>query len=132
MFDDYFEKIHREIKKLLEEGEFDPEEFLEALTNRMNGIKKSQKNKAKTIYDVWEQLLKELEDANRIGTRNSYRDAFNRFKADMGDKVSNTVINQALIDKWVARMQDSSKGRAIGATTIGMYLRLRSDEKVSS
>ena len=69
------------------------------------------------------QLLKELAEANRIGTRNSYRDAFNRFKADMGEKVSNTAINQALIDKWVTRMQDSSKGRAIGATTIGMYLR---------
>ena len=122
-FDDYFDKIHREIKKLLEEGEFEPDEFLETLTNRINGIKKVEKNKAKTIYDVWEQLLKELEDANRIGTRNSYRDAFNRFKADMGEKVGNTAINQALIDKWVTRMQDSSKGRAIGATTIGMYLR---------
>ncbi len=123
MFDDFFDKIHREIKKMVEEGEFEPEEFLETLTNRINGIKKVEKNKAKTIYEVWEQLLKELEDANRIGTRNSYRDAFNRFKADMGEKVNNIAINQTFIDKWVTRMQDSSKGRAIGATTIGMYLR---------
>lgn len=123
LFDDFFDKIHREIKKLLGEGEFEPDEFLETLTNRINGIKKVEKNKAKTIYDVWEQLLKELANANRIGTRNSYRDAFNRFKADMGEKVSNTAINQAFIDKWVTRMQDASKGRAIGATTIGMYLR---------
>ena len=121
--DDFFEKIKVSVKRLMENGDISSVEFMERLRASVEGFKKREAAKGATIYDVWEQLLKELAEANRIGTRNSYRDAFNRFKADMGEKVSNTAINQALIDKWVTRMQDTSKGRAIGATTIGMYLR---------
>ena len=101
-FDDFFDKIHREIKILLDKGELESSEFLETLTKRINGIKETKKTKNKTIYDVWEGLLQELTDANRIGTRNSYQIALKRFRQDMGDKVNNASITQDLINKWVS------------------------------
>ena len=122
-FDDFFDKIHREIKILLDKGELESSEFLETLTKRINGIKETKKTKNKTIYDVWEGLLQELTDANRIGTRNSYQIALKRFRQDMGDKVNNASINQDLINKWVSRMQNPKEGKPMNATTIGIYLR---------
>ena len=122
-FDDFFDKIRTETKALVEVGELSSSDFMEILTERINGIKKEEEAQGMTIYDVWEQLLKELEDANRIGTRNSYRDALKRFKADMGKKVSNISINQALVDRWIARMQNPQGGRGVSASTIGIYLR---------
>ena len=122
-FDDFFDKIHREIKILLDKGELESSEFLETLTKRINGIKETKKTKNKTIYDVWEGLLQELTDANRIGTRNSYQIALKRFRQDMGDKVNNASITQDLINKWVSRMQNPKEGKPMNATTIGIYLR---------
>ena len=122
-FDDFFDKIHREIKELLGKGELEASEFLEILTNRINGIKKTENTKIKTIYDVWEEVLSELEDAGRLGTRNSYQVALKRFKQDMGEKVNNAAINQELINKWVSRMQNPKEGKPMNATTIGIYLR---------
>ena len=122
-FDDFFDKIHREIKELLGKGELEASEFLEILTNRINGIKKTENTKTKTIYDVWEEVLSELEDAGRLGTRNSYQVALKRFKQDMGEKVNNAAINQELINKWVSRMQNPKEGKPMNATTIGIYLR---------
>ena len=122
-FDDFFEKIKREVKKLTDEGEFSSTEFMEKLKAKINGLKEEEEAKGMTIYDVWEQLLKELEEANRIGTRNSYLDSYKRFKNDMGDKVSNSSINQQLVDRWVAKMQNPKEGKAMSQTTIGIYLR---------
>jgi len=122
-FDNFFGKIHMAVQKLLNEGERTPTDFIEILSNRIYNIKKEEATKGKSIYDVWQELLDELAKEGRIGTRNSYRDAFNRFKSDMGEKVSNMAINQAFIDKWVSKMQEPSKGRPIGQTTIGIYLR---------
>lgn len=78
-FDDFFEKIKREVKKLTDEGEFSSTEFMEKLKAKINGLKEEEEAKGMTIYDVWEQLLKELEEANRIGTRKSYLDSYKRF-----------------------------------------------------
>ena len=89
----------------------------------MDGLKKDTEVKGKTIYDVWEEVLSELEDAGRLGTRNSYQVALKRFKQDMGDKVNNASINQDLINKWVSRMQKPKEGKPMNATTIGIYLR---------
>ena len=122
-FDDFFEKVKMEAKKLVGDTNLSPLEFMEALRTNVDGLKKEEEAKGMTIYDVWEQLLKELEDANRIGTRNSYRDAFKRFKTDMGEKVSNTSINQQLVDRWIAKMQNPKNGKPISVTTIGIYLR---------
>ena len=122
-FDDFFEKIKREVKKLTDEGEFSSTEFMEKLKAKINGLKEEEEAKGMTIYDVWEQLLKELEEANRIGTRKSYLDSYKRFKNDMGDKVSNSSINQQLVDRWVAKMQNPKEGKAMSQTTIGIYLR---------
>lgn len=122
-FDDFFDKLHREIKELLGKGELEASEFLEILTNRINGIKKTENTKIKTIYDIWEEVLSELEDAGRLGTRNSYQVALKRFKQDMGEKVNNAAINQELINKWVSRMQNPKEGKPMNATTIGIYLR---------
>ena len=122
-FDDFFEKVKMKAKKLVGDTNLSPLEFMEALRTNVDGLKKEEKAKGMTIYDVWEQLLKELEDANRIGTRNSYRDAFKRFKADMGEKVPNTSINQQLVDRWIARMQNPKEGKPMSVTTIGIYLR---------
>ena len=74
-FDDFFDRIKREAKRLVEDGEYSPIEMLDKLTAKINGLKEEEKAKGMTIYDVWEQLLKELEDANRIGTRKSYLDS---------------------------------------------------------
>lgn len=123
IFDDFFDKIHRGIKDLLGKGELEPNEFLELLTNRINGIKKTEKAKAKTIYDVWGEILSELEDSGRIGTRNSYLIALKRFKQDMGEKVGNASINQDLINKWVSRMENPKEGKPMSPATIGIYLR---------
>ena len=122
-FDDYFEMYKRATKRLVDDGVLSPAEFMETLRTNVNGLLKEAKNKGTTIYDVWEQLLKELEEANRIGTRNNYRDALKRFKADMGEKVPNSVINQQLVDKWIAKMQKPKHGNPLSATTIGIYLR---------
>jgi len=122
-FDNFFDKIHREIKVLLEKGGLESSEFLETLTDRLNGIKRSKRTKVKNIYDVWEGLLQELTDANRIGTRNSYQIALKRFRLDMGEKVNNAAINQDFISKWVSRMQNPKEGKPMNATTIGIYLR---------
>ena len=122
-FDDFFEKINREVKKLIDEGDFSSTEFMEKLRSNVNGLKEDEEAKGMTIYDVWEQLLKELEDANRIGTRKSYLDSFKRFKNDMGEKVPNSSINQQLVDRWVAKMQNPKEGKAMSQTTIGIYLR---------
>ena len=122
-FDDFFEKIKREVKKLIDEGDFSSTEFMEKLRSNVNGLKEDEEAKGMTIYDVWEQLLKELEDANRIGTRKSYLDSFKRFKNDMGEKVPNSSINQQLVDRWVAKMQNPKEGKAMSQTTIGIYLR---------
>ena len=99
-FDDFFDKLHREIKELLGKGELEASEFLEILTNRINGIKKTENTKTKTIYDVWEEVLSELEDAGRL-----------------------VSINQELINKSVSRMQNPKEGKPMNATTIGIYLR---------
>ena len=122
-FDDFFDRLKNETKRLVGDGEQSPSDFIELLTAKISGIKKEEKAKGMAIYDVWEQQLKELEDANRIGTRNSYRDAFKRFKADMGEKVANTSINQKLVDKWIERMQNPKQGKPLSATTVGIYLR---------
>ncbi len=122
-FDDFFDKIRIEAKDLIENGEYSPADFMEMLTTKLNGIKKEEEAQGMTIYDVWELVLKELSDANRIGTRNSYRDAFNRFKTDMGEKVSNTSINQNLVDRWIAKMQNPKEGKPKSQSTIGIYLR---------
>ena len=122
-FDDFFDKIKNEAKRLVEDGEQSPSDFMELLTAKISGIKKEEKAKGMTVYDVWEQQLKELEEANRIGTRNSYHDAFKRFKTDMGEKVANTSINQKLVDKWIERMQNPKQGKPLSVTTVGIYLR---------
>ena len=122
-FDNFFDKIRIEAKGLVEIGEFTSADFMEMLTTKINGIKKEEEVQGMTIYDVWEILLRELEEANRIGTRNCYRDAFKRFKADMGEKVPNSAINQQLIDRWIAKMQNPQNGKPISVTTIGIYLR---------
>ena len=122
-FDDFLDRLKNETKRLVGDGEQSPSDFIELLTAKISGIKKEEKTKGMTIYDVWEQQLKELEEANRIGTRNSYRDAFKRFKADMGEKVANTSINQKLVDKWIERMQNPKQGKPLSVTTVGIYLR---------
>ena len=122
-FDDFFEKTKREVKRLIEEGNLSPSDFMERLRANMDGLKKDTEVKGKTIYDVWEGLLQELSDSNRIGTRNSYQIALKRFRQDMGDKVNNASINQDLINKWVSRMQNPKEGKPMNATTIGIYLR---------
>ena len=122
-FDDFFEKIKREVKKLIDGGDFSSTEFMEKLKAKINGLKEEEEAKGMTIYDVWEQLLNELENANRIGTRKSYLDSYKRFKIDMGEKVSNSSINQQLVDRWVAKMQNPKAGKAMSQTTIGIYLR---------
>ena len=122
-FDDFFDKVRIGTKELIENGEYSPTDFMEMLTAKLNGIKKEEEAQGMTIYDVWELVLKELTDANRIGTRNSYRDAFNRFKTDMGEKVSNTSINQNLVDRWIAKMQNPKEGKPKSQSTIGIYLR---------
>ena len=91
-FDDFFEKMKREVKQLVGDGELSPSEFMERLRANMNGLKKEAEAKGKTIYDVWEEVLSELEDAGRLGTRNSYQVALKRFKQDMGEKVNNAAI----------------------------------------
>lgn len=122
-FDDYFEKVKREVKKLIGNAEVSPSEFMEILRDNMNGIKKADKAKGATIYSVWENLLKELEDSGRIGTRNSYLIALKRFKQDMGEKVNNASVNQDLINKWVSRMESPKEGKPMSPATIGIYLR---------
>ena len=69
-FDDFFDKIRIEAKDLIENGEYSPTDFMEMLTTKLNGIKKEEEAQGMTIYDVWELVLKELSDANRIGTSN--------------------------------------------------------------
>ena len=61
-FDDFFDRIKRETKRLVEEGEFSPLELLEKITAKINGLKEEEEAKGMTIFDVWEQLLKELEE----------------------------------------------------------------------
>ena len=122
-FDDFFDRIKRETKRLVEDGEFSPLELLEKITAKINGLKEEEEAKGMTIYDVWEQLLKELEDANRIGTRKSYLDSLKRFRKDMGEKAPNSSINQQLVDRWVAKMQNPKEGKTMSQTTIGIYLR---------
>ena len=41
----------------------------------------------------------------------------------MGEKVPNSSINQQLVDRWVAKMQNPKEGKAMSQTTIGIYLR---------
>lgn len=122
-FDDFFDRIKRETKRLVEDSYFSPLELLEKITAKINGLKEEEKTKGMTIYDVWEQLLKELEEANRIGTRKSYLDSLKRFRKDMGEKVPNSSINQQLVDRWVAKMQNPKEGKTMSQTTIGIYLR---------
>lgn len=122
-FYDFFDKIRTEVKELIASGEYTPTDFMELLTTKLNGIKKEEETQGMTIYDVWELMLKELSDEDRIGTRNSYRDAFNRFKTDMGEKVSNSSINQCLVERWIAKMQNPEEGKAKSQSTIGIYLR---------
>ena len=122
-FDDFFDRIKRETKRLVEDGGYSPIEITDKLVAKINGLREEVRAKGMTIYDVWEQLLKELEEANRIGTRKSYLDSLKRFRNDMGEKVPNSSINQQLIDRWVAKMQNPKEGKAMSQTTIGIYLR---------
>ena len=41
----------------------------------------------------------------------------------MGEKVPNSSINQQLVDRWVAKMQNPKEGKTMSQTTIGIYLR---------
>ena len=122
-FDDFFEKVKMEAKKLVGDTTLSPTEFMEILRKNMDGIKKEEKAKGTTIYGVWENLLKELEASGRIGTRNSYSIALKRFKQDMGEKVGNASVNQDLVNKWVSRMQNPKEGKPMSSATIGIYLR---------
>ena len=63
-FDDFFEKVKMETKKLVGDTALSPLEFMDALRTNVDGLRKEEEAKGMTIYDVWEQLLKELEDAN--------------------------------------------------------------------
>ncbi len=122
-YDEFFDRIRIEAKALVGTGELSPTDFMEMLADKVYGIKKEEEAQGMTIYDVWEMVLKELTDANRIGTRNSYRDAFKRFKTDMGEKVSDITINQQLVERWITKMQNPQEGRALSQSTIGIYLR---------
>lgn len=122
-FDDFFDKIRIEAKDLLASGEYTPADFMEKLVSKINGIKKAEEAQGMSIYDVWELVLKELEEENRIGTRNSYYNAFCRFKNDMGEKVLNTSVNEELVERWINRMQNPKEGKAMSSSTIGIYLR---------
>ena len=68
-FDDFFEKVKMEAKKLVGDTNLSPLEFMEALRTNVDGLKKEEEAKGMTIYDVWEQLLKELETARVISKK---------------------------------------------------------------
>ena len=122
-FDDFFEKVKKEVKSLVGDTSLLPTEFMEQLRTNMNGLKDEEKAKGKTIYDVWQILLNELAEQGRLGTHKSYLNSLNRFKTDMGEKIPNSSINQQLVDRWVAKMQKPKEGKPMSSTTIGIYLR---------
>ena len=122
-FDDFFEKVKKEVKSLVGDTSLSPTEFMEQLRTNMNGLKDEEKAKGKTIYDVWQILLNELAEQGRLGTHKSYLNSLNRFKTDMGEKIPNSSINQQLVDRWVAKMQKPKEGKPMSSTTIGIYLR---------
>ena len=122
-FDDFFEKVKKEVKSLVGDTSLSPTEFMEQLRTNMNGLKDEEKAKGKTIYDVWQILLNELAEQGRLGTNKSYLNSLNRFKTDMGEKIPNSSINQQLVDRWVAKMQKPKEGKPMSSTTIGIYLR---------
>lgn len=122
-FDDFFEKVKREVKELVGDTSLSPTEFMEKLRTNMNGLKEEEALKGKTIYDVWQTLLDELAVEGRLGTHKSYLNSLNRFIADMGEKISISSINQQLVDRWVAKMQKPKEGKPMSTTTIGIYLR---------
>ena len=122
-FDDFFEKVKKEVKGLIGDTSLSPTEFMEQLRTNMNGLKEEEALKGKTIYDVWQTVLNELAEEGRLGTYKSYLNSLNRFKTDMGEKTPNSSINQQLVDRWVAKMQKPKEGKPMSSTTIGIYLR---------
>ena len=122
-FDDFFEKAKKEVKGLIGDTSLSPTDFMEQLRTNMNGLKEVDMTRGKTIYDVWQTLLNELAEEGRLGTHKSYLNSLNKFKAEMGEKMPNSSINQQLVDRWVAKMQKPKEGKPMSTTTIGIYLR---------
>lgn len=87
---------------------------LEALKERYSQ-KTSDK---KTIYEVWDDIISEYRNSNRIGTADAYQQAKNRFVKDMGEHIGVPAINRTLLEKWIEKMK-----RQLSSTSVGMYLR---------
>lgn len=97
--------------QLISEGIFS----LKKLRDRFQG----KKNDDTTIYQIWDEYLKEKVESGKAGTARVGRDIRNRFIKDNGDKVEFSDIDHAFIMKWVEKL----KKDGLSITYIGILLR---------
>ena len=105
-----YDKILSLVVPRVDEGSFDFEDF----KNTWQGLKDFVAVEL-TPYDLWQKVASE----KSAGTEESYLNALNRFKADMGMKVGFSDFSKALVEKWKNRMIASG----LSKTTANIYLR---------
>ena len=105
-----YDKVLSLIEPRVDDGSFDFEDF----KNTWQGLKDFVEVEL-TLYDLWKKVAGD----KSAGTEESYLNALNRFKADMGMKVSFSDFSKALVEKWKNRMLASG----LSKTTANIYLR---------
>ena len=101
-----FNKVKDAATILLNKDDFTMENLKAVLTGR------SETN----FSDVWLNIIESRRSEKRIGTANSYNDAYNSFTKHIGSNISFNRIGVELIEKWGEKMNVSN-------TTSGMYMR---------
>ena len=86
-----YDKILSLVVPRVDDGSFDFEDF----KNTWKGLKDFVAVEL-TPYDLWQKVASE----KSAGTEESYLNALNRFKADMGMKVGFSDFSKALVEKW--------------------------------
>ena len=105
------EKIKDLTNQLISEGNFS----IKRLQDRYQG----KKDDTTSIYQIWDEYLREKTDSGKAGTARVGRDVRNRFVKDNGENVEFSDIDSSFIQSWTALM----KKDGLSVTYIGIVLR---------
>ena len=105
------EKIKDLTNQLISEGNFS----IKRLQDRYQG----KKDDTTSIYQIWDEYLREKTDSGKAGTARVGRDVRNRFVKDNGENVEFSDIDSSFIQNWTAVM----KKDGLSVTYIGIVLR---------
>ena len=105
------DKVKDLTNQLISEGNFS----IKRLQDRYQG----KKDDSTSIYQIWDEYLREKTDSGKAGTARVGKDVRNRFIKDNGEHVEFGDIDSSFIQKWT----DAMKKDGLSVTYIGIVLR---------